>query len=76
MSLNCQFFMYMLRIDCKLDQFVSGSPVYKSVVQFLNWLARFQLYKTKWSRLDTGFERFESWPNGLKAGRMAWKLAE
>ena len=43
--------MYMLRTDCKLDQFVNGSPVYKPVNRFLNWLARFQLYKAKWSRL-------------------------
>ena len=33
----------------------------KPVIQFLNWLAHFQLYKAKWSRLETR-------PNGLKAG--------
>ena len=43
--------MYMLRTDCKLDQFVNGPLVYKLVNRFLNWLARFQLYKAKWSRL-------------------------
>ena len=32
----------MLRTDCKLDQFVNGPPVYKPVIQFFNWLARFQ----------------------------------
>ena len=36
--------------------------------QFLNRLACFQLYKVKWSRLETR-------PKGLKAGRTAWKLA-
>ena len=44
-------FVLMLRTDCKLDQFVNGPPVYKPVNRFLNWLARFQLYKAKWSRL-------------------------
>ena len=51
------------------DQFINQSPGYKLIIQFLNWLACFQLYKTKWSRLETG-------PNGLKPGRTAWKLAE
>ena len=37
--------VYMLRTDCKLDQFVNGPPVYKPVFHFLHWLARFQLYK-------------------------------
>ena len=42
---------YMLRTDCQLDQFVNGQIVYKSVIHFLNWLARFQLYKAKRSHL-------------------------
>ena len=46
--------------------------VYKPVVQFLNWLARFQLYKAKWSWA----EHFESWPNGLEAGWMVYKQPE
>ena len=37
--------VYMLQTDCKLDQFVNGPPVYKPVIEYLNWLARFQLYK-------------------------------
>ena len=66
--LHCMYiYMYMLRTDCKLDQFVNGPPVYKPVIQFLNGLACFQLYIAKWSRLETR-------PNGLKAGRMSWKL--
>ena len=36
---------WMLRTNYKLDQFVNGPPVYKLVIQFLNWLACFQLYK-------------------------------
>jgi len=27
--------------DYKVDQFVNGPPVYKPVIQFLKWLARF-----------------------------------
>ena len=37
--------MYMLQTNYKLDQFVNGPVVYKPVIQFLNWLARFQSYK-------------------------------
>jgi len=44
--------------------FVNGPPVYKLIIQFLNWLASFQLYKVKWCCLKTG-------RNGLKAGWMA-----
>ena len=55
----------MLRTDLKLDQFVNGPPVYEPVIQFLNWLARFQLYTVKWSHLETR-------TNGLKAGPTAW----
>ena len=40
-------YVCMWQTDCKLDQFVNGPPVYKPVIQFLNWLARFQLYKAK-----------------------------
>ena len=36
---------YMLGTDYKLYQFVNRPPVYKPVIQFLNWLACFQLYK-------------------------------
>ena len=43
--------LFMLQTDCKLDQFVNGPPVYKPVNRLINWLARFQLYKAKWSRL-------------------------
>ena len=43
--------LFMLQTDCKLDQFVNGPPVCKPVNRFLNWLACFQLYKAKWSRL-------------------------
>ena len=52
----------MLWTDFKLDQFVNRPLVYTPVIQFLNWLARFQLYKVKWSSLETR--------------QMVWKLAE
>ena len=55
-------YIRMLRNNYKLDQFVSGPFVYKLVIQFLNWLACFQLYKVKLSRLETR-------PNGLKDGQ-------
>ena len=57
---------YMLQINCKLDQFVNGPPVCKLVIQFLNWLARFQLNKVKWYCSETR-------PNGLKAGRTIYR---
>ena len=50
-------------------QFVNRPPFYKLITQFLNWLAHFQLYKGKWSRLETR-------PNGFKDGQTALKLAE
>ena len=53
---------YMLWTDCKLDQSVNGPPVYKPAIQFLKWLAHFQLYK-------------QSGPV-YKPGQMVWKLAE
>ena len=60
-TIICIVNTYMWRTDCKLDQFVNRPLVYIPVIQFLNWLARFQLYKVKWSHL-------ENRQNGLKAG--------
>ena len=60
--------LYMLQTNCKLDQFVNGPPVYKPVIQFLNWLAGFQLYKQVIPFMNQA-ERFESWLKGLQATR-------
>ena len=67
----------MLWANCKLNQLKNGPPVYKPVIQFVNWLAHFQLYETKWSHLKTRLnilktglkagEWFTSSPNGMKA---------
>ena len=59
----------MLQTKCKLDLFANGPLVYKLIIQFLKWLACFQLYKANWSHLETRL-------NGFKAGRMVWKLGE
>ena len=52
-------YMYMLWTDCR-------PPVYKPVIQVLNLLARFQLYKVKLFYLDQA-ELFESWTNSMEA---------
>ena len=61
--------LYMLQTDCKLDQFVNGPPVYKQVIQFLNLVGPLSIIQGE-------VVPFRNRPNGLKAGRTAWKLAE
>ena len=45
-----------------------ANGLYKPVTQFLKWLARFQLYKAKCSRLETRLD--QAW------ARMAWSCLE
>ena len=68
---------YMFWANCKLNQLKNGPPVYKLVIQFVNWLAHFQLYETKWSHLETRLNILKTGlklVNGLQAAWMAWKL--
>ena len=64
----------MLWTDCKLELFVNGAPLYKPIIQFLNWLARFQLYKVNLSCLETRPNGLKAgWINGLEAGSIFYK---
>ena len=54
----------------QLDQFVNGPMVYKPIIPFLNLLTHFQLYKAKWSHLETRLNSLKACQrssNGLEA---------
>ena len=64
--------MDMLRTDCKLNQFVNGPPVYKPV----SLVGPLSIIHSEVVPFRNQAERFESWPNGLEAGRMVYKQPE
>ena len=59
---------------------MNGPLVHKLVIQFLNWLARFQLYKAKYLVYKPGrmvsklAEWLGSWLNGLQTAQTKLKL--